>query len=188
MKITKILGALLAVVTLGTAVALTPDVSAQAKAQYSLKSVPKKFRGTRYSYSKGAYTKLVISAKKFATYYSDRPEMNYVAKVKSLNLSRNVTKHDYNRADNSGDDGWQAIYVKNGTLYDFDWFDYYKDKKANHTCYKVINKTYNGKRIKVLHEVDAFVKNSRDPSVEYSSNYVTNYYSTKAQAKHFGSK
>lgn len=187
MKITKILGALLAVVTLGTAVALTPDVSAQAKAQYSLKSVPKKFRGTRYSYSKGAYTKLVISAKKFATYYSDRPEMNYVAKVKSLNLSRNVTKHDYNRADKS-DGGWQAIYVKKGTLYDFDWLNYWKDKKADHTRYQVIKKTYNGKRIKVLHEVDAFVKNSRNPAVEHSSNYVTNYYPTKAQAKHFGSK
>lgn len=187
MKITKILGALLAVVTLGTAVALTPDVSAQAKAQYSLKSVPKKFRGTRYSYSKGAYTKLVISAKKFATYYSDRPEYNSAVTVKSLNLSRDITKHDFNRADNSGN-GWQAIYVKKGILYDFNWFDYYKDKKISHIRYKVIKKTYNGKRIKVLHEVYANVKNYRDPSVEYSSNEITNYYSTKAQAKHFGSK
>lgn len=193
MKITKILGALLAVVTLGTTIALTPDISAQAKAQYSLKSVPKKFRGTRYSYSKApgmsqkAYTKVVIGAKKFAFYYSDRPMYNYSSKVKSLNLSRNLTNHNFNREDNSGT-RFDAIYVKKGTLYDFDWLYYWKDKKSEHTRYTLINKTYNGKRIKVLHEVDVYIKNSRDPAVTRSFNQVTNYYPTKAQAKYFGSK
>lgn len=189
MKITKILGALLAVVTLGTAIALTPDVSAQAKAKYSLKSVPKKFRGTRYSYSvldgdsQKSYTKLVIGAKKLGKYYSTRPMYNGSVKVKSLNLSRDISKHDSNRSHS-----FQAVYVKKGILYDFDWIFYYKDKKSQHYEYSLINKTYNGKKIKVLREAYVLVKNHRDPTADNNYTQITNYYPTKAQAKYFGSK
>jgi len=180
MKITKILGALLAVVTLGTAIALTPDVSAQAKAKYSLKSVPKKFRGTRYNYYKGSktsptsYTRFVISATKFTSHYSNNPNMTSVFKVKSLNLSRNVTNHDMMRADD-----WWAIYVKKGTLYTYDWESYRADKKADSSRFKLINKTYRGKHIKVLRESDTTGQKAKVFQ-------TTDYYPTKAQAKYFG--
>lgn len=180
MKITKVLGALLAVITLGTAITLTPDVSAQAKAKYSLKTIPKKFRGTRYSYykdpqtSKASYSKLVISAKKFTTSYSNHPDMTSVFKVKSLNLSRNITNHDMMRSND-----WQAVYVKKGTLYQFDWESYSANKKSLSSRYKFVSKTRQGKRAKVLREGDT---TGRGANKVFQTTY---WYSTKAQAKYF---
>ncbi|KJW12595.1 hypothetical protein [Levilactobacillus spicheri] len=173
MKMTKALGALLAVITLGTVMTVTPDVSAQAKAHYSLKTTPKKLRGTWYAYNlknkKSHYDTVKVASKKLTETISGS-SWSYALHV--LNLKKNPSLKVLNSVKMSG---WSCAYNKGAWTYFQAWGDYDKQQDTTYTKFQVTHKTLNGHSVKTLHSIT--YNSPKDPI------YSSYYYKTKALAK-----
>jgi len=144
MKLGKIFSAVMVATPLGaTAVVATPqaDLTAQAKAKKSLKTIPKKFRGTWYHYEKGyGYDYNKISATKRITrltFYG----MTNTRKVK-------MHQFDLNKGNKAGKNPHMWMYAyKHGTKYIMaEWGTEASDRET----YTITTRKYQGKNVKVI--------------------------------------
>ena len=187
MQATKWLRMVMVLTTCGATLAgITSDVPVQAKAKSrtSLKTVPKKLRGTWYDYrktnGKGNYSKVKFTTKK-VIYGSGRDKQ--VSIVHPLKLNKAFSSAD---AGDSKKINWGVAYAKRGYTVFGVWGSYRKSFNQSKTIrddgvgYKIVHKTYKGKRIKVL-------KSWWTSEMGNGSLYSYDYH-TKAQAKHFNPK
>ncbi|MCI1553069.1 MAG: hypothetical protein LKH74_04025 [Levilactobacillus sp.] len=176
MKFTNMMGALLATVSLGAALAVTtPTTDAQASTKTTMASFPKKFQGTWYYYQKGHYNRYTIKAKQtsFRNFSGKKWRTGYSpVKVTPLNKkTKNVKKYQ----------GDTVLFMSKGWLMDHPWEYYSKGIKINDPGtegYKIVTRHYRGKKIKSL-----FINRVWDAS--NGELHLQHYYKTKAQAKAF---
>lgn len=179
MKLVKILGTLLAAVTLGGAmVVMGPTEPAQAKAAKSLATVPQKFQCTWYYYvkygKKGHYNRFTISANKTA--YRNYTKKNKVTTGSSVLKSRSLKKAY------KGNDGSTCMFMSKGYLVDIGW-TYYSPKDSAYgtfgtESYKIVPKYYHGQKVQSLYSKNVWLADT-------GGFHLLHYYKTKAQAKYF---
>jgi len=174
MKISKIMGVCLAISTLGMALVITsPADNAQAKTKSSLKTTPKKLRGTWYAYNlknkKSHYDTVKVSAKKLKA-TTGGTSWSYNLHV--LNLKKNPSIKVL-ESEKMG--LWGCAYNKGKWTYFQNWADYRKNFIGTHERFQVKRQTLNGKSVKTLHSIN--YNSAKDPI------YSSYYYHTKAQAK-----
>jgi len=168
MKLVKLFSAMVVAMTLGaTAVVATPqaDLTAQAKARKSLKTIPKKFRGTWYYYDDddNGYDYEKISASKIkdcVAGHTDTYTMHQFTLSKGIKAKTNPHK-------------WMFAY-KHGSKYimdSWDWYFHFGSKRSGN--YSMTTRKYKGKNVKVIKR-----------SVSDSGGYWFIYSPSKAMAKH----
>ncbi|AKP64121.1 hypothetical protein FC99_GL000743 [Levilactobacillus koreensis JCM 16448] len=173
MKLSKLIGSLLVAGAMGAvAIVTTPTTSAQAATKVQsakktlLKSYPKNMRRTWYRYEKGHYARTKITAKK-----NTGDVLHYFNPNKKWPT---ITK--------TNQDWAFAFKMGNGVVGSSPWWMLDSWKTVNDMGavlnQKVTTKTYKGKKVKVLKELNA---NSRPVNWRYS-------YSSKKMAKHFNPK
>jgi len=175
MKLVKILSAVMVATTMGaTVTVVSPEVTANAKAQKSLKAYPKSLRRTWYHYEKNDKGQLRYSTLKFtATRTTDKWNGYMATKTETSKF----VLHQYNPAKkfNKGKLNWNVAYKSgSSTLFGL-WGDSKADMVRSQAIdrYKVVTTTYKGKKIKVLHAT--FL-----PSAPLNTMY---YYTSKKLAK-----
>jgi len=157
MKFVKAISTVMVATTLGaTAVVATPAMPVQAKttkAKKSLKTIPKKFRGTwyyyenkkeGYSYQKISATKLKTKSKGEASHY------NQNMTIHQFNLSKGIsnTKTNLNNPHK-----WMFAY-KHGSKYIMDsWDAYIVIPQKWRSTYSMTTRNYKGKKVKVIKNV-----------------------------------
>lgn len=176
MKFTNLMGAVLATVSFGAALAVaTPTTDAQASTKMTMASFPKKFQGTWYYYQKGHYNRYTIKAQK--TSYRNFQNKKWQTgqspvKVTQLNkATKNTKKYK----------GYTVLFMSKGWLMDHPW-EYYGKGIAFETPgtegYKIVTRHYKGKKIKSLFIDEMW-------NVGNGEVHLKHYYKTKAQAKAF---
>jgi len=144
MKLVKLFSAMMVATTLGaTAVVVTPqtDLTAQAKAKKSLKTIPKKFRGTWYHYEKAdGYNYKKISASKMKDHF--RHETNNYT-MHQFTLSKGIKAK-------TNPHKWMYAY-KHGSKYIMDSWETYPIFGAKYSNkYSMTTRKYKGKTVKVI--------------------------------------
>jgi len=144
MKLVKIVSAVMVAMTLGaTAVVATPqaDLTAQAKAKKSLKTIPKKFRGTWYHYEKAdGYDYQKISATKIKDHFE---HYNHTDTMHQFTLSKGIKAK-------TNPHKWMYAY-KHGSKYIMDsWETYFYFGAAESSTYSMTTRKYKGKTVKVI--------------------------------------
>ncbi|MFD1421646.1 hypothetical protein [Lactiplantibacillus songbeiensis] len=173
MKFVKIVSAVMVATTLGaTAVVATPqaDLTAQAKAKKSLKTIPKQFRGTWYHYEKyDGYDYQKISAKKIKDHDEKR---NNTMMMHQFDLNKKVS--------NNSKKNWMLAYKKSANKYIMaDWYSYayWKfdkfESEKDLGAYQMTTRKYKGKTVKVIKR-----------TLPYSAGTWYIYSPSKALAKH----
>ncbi|MFC6289010.1 hypothetical protein [Levilactobacillus angrenensis] len=176
MKFTNMVGALLATVSFGAALAVTmPTTDAQASTKMTMASFPKKFQETWYYYQKGHYNRYTIKAKQ--TSYRNFSGKKWrtgqsPVKVTPLNKkTKNVKKYQ----------GYTVLFMSKGWLMDHPWENYSKGIKFQDPGtegYKIVTRHYQGKKVKSLVVSSMW-------SLSNGEIHQQHYYKTKAQAKAF---
>lgn len=166
MKLIKIVSAVMVATTLGaTAVVATPqaDLTAQAKAKKSLKTIPKQFRGTWYHYEKAdGYDYIKISASKMKNHFRGRTD-NYTMHQFTLSKGIKATTNPHK---------WMYAY-KHGSKYIMDSWETYSLVGAKYCGnYSMTTRKYKGKTVKVI------------KSVPTNADFWWIYSPSKALAKH----
>ncbi|WP_203637948.1 hypothetical protein [Levilactobacillus wangkuiensis] len=123
-------------------VSLGTPVAAQAKTKTTLKAVPQRYRHTWYHYEHGKMDTLTFSTKRISglTYY-DGQAAKYVAHIHHHKLSAKKFKKHYS---------WST--VTNKTAHQAQWINVrgWNQIMGDGDYYKVMTKTYHGKKISVL--------------------------------------
>ncbi|MFC6289012.1 hypothetical protein [Levilactobacillus angrenensis] len=176
MKFTNMMGALLATVSFGAALAVTtPTTDAQASTKMSMASFPKKFQGTWYYYQKGHYNRYTIKAKQtsYRNFFSKKWHTGH-SPVKVVNLNKdthNATKGKYDT----------LLFMSKGWLIDQGRDQHHKwsgFETPGTEAYKIVSRKYKGKMIQSL-----------AMDIQYNASngevHLRHYYKTKAQAKAF---
>ncbi|MFC6163147.1 hypothetical protein ACFP3T_00390 [Lactiplantibacillus dongliensis] len=150
MKLGKIVSAVMVATTLGaTAVVATPqaDLTAQAKVKKSLKTIPKKFRGTWYHYEKAdGYDYQKISTKKIKDHFEKRNNTMTMHQFDMHKGIKKLTKHN-----------WMFAYKKSANKYimaDWNTYVFWKIDKSwsekDLGAYQMTTRKYKGKTVKVI--------------------------------------
>lgn len=153
MKVLKVVSAIMVATTLGTtATMVTPAVTAQAKTKMSLKTIPKKFRGTWYHYEKSSgYMYQKISATTLKTREKGAAShYNQSLTIHQFDLSKGIsnTKTNINNPHK-----WMFAY-KSGSKYIMDsWDTYIYFQQEYRSSYSITTRNYKGKKVKVIKNV-----------------------------------
>ncbi|MGX6429622.1 hypothetical protein [Levilactobacillus yonginensis] len=176
MKLTKMMGVLLASVGVGAALFVAnPTTDAQASAKMSLASYPQKFQGTWYYYQGGHYDQYTIGAQQTSdrSFYNKKWHSgSSVVKVTALNKDMNNIK--------KGKDN-DLLFMSKGWLVDQQWQQHHKDSAfgtVGTESYKIVKRHYKGKQIKSLYIYTMWNMGDGEAHLQH-------YYSTKGQAKAF---
>lgn len=176
MKFTNLIGAVLATISFGAALAVaTPTTDAQASTKMTMASFPKKFQGTWYYYQKGHYNHYTIKAQKtsYRNFYSKKWHSGY-----SLVKVTPLKKYPKNIKKNTGN---TVLFMSKGWLVDTGWLNYNSTtafETPGTESYKIVTRKYKGKKIKSLFSDNMW--NAGNGEV-----HLMHYYKTKAQAKAF---
>ncbi|WP_057877442.1 MULTISPECIES: hypothetical protein [Levilactobacillus] len=176
MKLTHMMGAILASVSLGAAlVVATPTTDAQASSKMSLASFPTKFQGTWYYYQNGHYNRFNIEAKKtsYRNFYGKKWQTGHSpVKVTNLKKDMNNIKKGKNNT---------LIFMSKGWLVDQSWQYHYSDAgfgTVGTESYKIVTRQYKGQPIKSLYIYAMWNAGNGEAHLQH-------YYKTKGQAKAF---
>lgn len=165
MKLTKVISEMMVAATLtSTMVVVTPNLTAQAKAKMSLKTIPKQFRGTWYHYEKAdGYDYQKITTTKIKNHYEHKTTTNT---IHQFNLKQGITKMTKKN--------WMFAYKESANKYVMaNWNTYTYFPKNELGTYQMTTRKYKGKTIKVIKRT---LPNSSGAWYIYSPN--------KAMAKH----
>ncbi|MGP4117262.1 hypothetical protein [Levilactobacillus zymae] len=178
MKLEHFLIALLVTTMAGGVLVMTPTTTAQAKTQYTLKSIPKKVRGTWYTYhsqyGKHYYTTYKITSKRFS-------ERDFDPNIRKWTMSKStvhVLKRSAHPKDSKKNDNKLAVYMHGDAVVVQAWSSYNLPYDFRYESkYQIDQKSYHGQPVPSLHHYFKYIDS--DPSVG------THFYHTKAQAKYF---
>jgi len=146
-KLVKLMSVALVATSLGSvATVATPTMNVQAQSQKSLKTIPKKFRGTWYHYEKAdGYDYQKISATKIKSRFERK---NSTRTMHQFNLKKGISNK--NIANYNNPHKWMYAY-KHGTKYVMDSWETYPGLYASdRSTYSMTTRKYKGKTVKVI--------------------------------------
>ncbi|WP_203641711.1 hypothetical protein [Levilactobacillus andaensis] len=154
MKLIKLVSAAMVATTMGAAaIVATPELTADAKAQKSLKTYPKALRRTWYHYEKNdngkfTYSKLTFTATKLTDTWAGW------GTTKSRTFKSVLHQYDPAKKLQKGKDNWAVAY-KSGKSTRMGAWDtskrFFMGPKRALRSYKVVTTKVDGKKVKVLH-------------------------------------